>query len=325
MARIFMDNFESGNLKAWDVIGDYTEVISGNNVVGADGTMYLYMPGYDFQGSTLYKVLPSKSEYYISFRYKYFGAGGPAIYFLNGTTSLAHLYSNTGNNILYFVAGPTTKSVLHTLGRTCLYEIYYKPHNTEGAFQVKFDGITILEFAGDTTNSAITIDGIAFGYGFSYTGFYINDVIIDDATWPGNTRLQSIVPTDVGYSTQWTPEPIGNDNYDCVDDAPNNSADYIRTNVNDKLDLYEMSDIVGTIGTIRAIQPMVNAKSIGNPISTNIQLAIRTNSTNYFSSSKVSPVSYRQLYNIWEDNPHTGDPWQDTEINSIQIGVKSVV
>ena len=56
-----------------------------------------------------------------------------------------------------------TGAIAVNVGTPVLIEVHYKPHNTEGVFQVKVGGILDIDFTGDTTDGATAIDGIRVG------------------------------------------------------------------------------------------------------------------------------------------------------------------
>ena len=146
--------------------------------------------------------------------------------------------------------------------------------------------------------------------------------MIDNAAWPGNTKIQAIKPAGAGNSTQWTPS--AGDNYACVDEVPPSESDFVSTNTIGHLDLYAAGDLVGTIGSVKCVQLQALAKAEGSPSPHNLQLAVRTNGADYFSGDKAVPSSSTQLSNLWEANPATAAPWQEAEVNAMEIGMKAV-
>ena len=326
MARVFIDGFEAGDLKLWNlVVGAY--ISSG--VAGMDGTYCLNCDG--FGDYYAHKYLPAAPEYYLAFRYRGSSAqyASSMCYFFNGTTQLARLRRNPSSGFLEIRRGTGYGTVLATgaiavnVGTPVLIEVHYKPHNTEGVFQVKVGGILDIDFTGDTTDGATAIDAIRLGGDSGYySSCWFDNVVIDNAAWPGNTKIQAIKPTGAGNSTQWTPSAGGN--YQCVDEVPPSESDFVSTNTIGHLDLYAAGDLVGTIGSVKCVQLQALAKAEGSPSPHNLQLAVRTNGADYFSGDKAVPSSSTQLSNLWEANPATAAPWQEAEVNAMEIGVKAV-
>ena len=326
MARVFIDGFEAGDLKLWDlVVGAW--IVSG--IAGMDGTYCLSCDA--FGSYYAHKYLPAAPEYYLAFRYRGSSAqyASSMCYFFNGTTQLARLRRNPTSGFLEIRRGTGSGTLLATgaiavnVGTPVLIEVHYKPHNTEGVFQVKVGGILDIDFTGDTTDGATAIDGIRVGGdGTYYSSCWFDNVVIDNAAWPGNTKIQAIKPAGAGNSTQWTPS--AGDNYACVDEVPPSESDFIVTNTLDHLDLYAAGDLAGTIGSVKCVQLQALAKAEGSPTPHNLQLAVRTNGADYFSGDKAVPSSSTPLSNLWEANPATAAPWQEAEVNAMEIGVKAV-
>jgi hypothetical protein len=326
MARVFLDGFEAGDLKLWNlVVGAYLS----SGVAGMDGTYCLNCDG--FGDYYAHKYLAAASEYYLAFRYRGSSAqyASSMCYFFNGTTQLARLRRNPSSGFLEIRRGTGYGTVLATgaiavnVGTPVLIEVHYKPHNTEGVFQVKVGGILDIDFTGDTTDGATAIDAIRLGGDSGYySSCWFDNVVIDNAAWPGNTKIQAIKPTGAGNSTQWTPSAGGN--YQCVDEVPPSESDFVSTNTIGHLDLYAAGDLVGTIGSVKCVQVQALAKAEGSPSPHNLQLAVRTNGADYFSDDKAVPSSSTQLSSLWEANPATSAPWQEAEVNAMEIGAKAV-
>ena len=326
MARVFIDGFEAGDLKLWDlVVGAW--IVTG--IAGMDGTYCLSCDS--FGDYYAHKYVPAAPEYYLAFRYRGSSASyaSSICYFFNGTTQLARLRRNPSSGFLEIRRGTGYGTVLATgaiavnVGTPFLIEVHYKPHNTEGVFQVKVGGILDIDFAGDTTDGATAIDAIRLGGdGGYYASCWFDNVVVDDAAWPGNTKIQAIKPTGAGNSTQWTPSAGAN--YACVDEVPPSESDFITTNTIGHLDLYAAGDLAGAIGSVKCIQVQALAKAEGSPSPHNLQLAVRTNGADYFSGDKAVPSSSTPLSNLWEANPDTEAPWQEAEVNAMEIGAKAV-
>jgi len=208
---------------------------------------------------------------------------------------------------------------------TYFIEVRFKSHNVSGVFQLKINGILVIDFSGNTSGVTLPITSFKLGdhgVGNGYASCYVDNIIVDNAAWPGNTKIQALVPIGAGNSTQWTPSAGAND--ECVDEIPGSETDYIFTNTADHLDLYAAGDLAGDVGAINCVQVQALTRFEGSPTPTNLQLAVRTNSTDYVSDDKPVPSSSVQLYNIWETNPDTEAAWAEAEVNALEIGVKAV-
>lgn len=318
MARIFIDGFEHGDLKFWTGI-DKVTIETG---VILDGVYCAKFP----YASEMFKMLPAKSEYYVAFRVAVESRHTVACAlcnFFNGSTTLGFLRFDLAGTL---TAVRSTSTVLLTsamalgLGVEYLIEVRYLPHASAGVFQVKVNGVLVIDYSGNT-GTTTPINNISFGKA-SYWVFYLDNVVIDDAAWPGNSKIQAIKPTGAGNSTQWTPSAGAN--YACVDEVPPSEADYIESNVIGHLDLYAASDLVGTIGAVKCVQVQALAVAEGAPTPTNLQFAVRSGGTDYFSGDKLVPSGAAQLAGLWETDPATGVAWLAGAVNAMEIGVKAV-
>jgi len=181
-----------------------------------------------------------------------------------------------------------------------------------------------IDFTGNVCSGS-SIDAVRIGYydNFAYSGFYVDNIVVDDAAWPGSTKIQAIVPAGAGNSTQWTPS-AGN-NYECVDEVPPSESDYIEADAIDQLDQYAMENLSGAIGSIRCVQAQALSVMEGTPDPQNLQFIVRTGGSDFVSDSKEVPVDIsKQIMHIWEKNPDTEATWQASEVNAMEIGIKAV-
>jgi len=75
---------------------------------------------------------------------------------------------------------------------------------------------------------------------------------------------------------------------------------------------------------VRAVQVSARARE-GDTGPTQIQAAVRTGGSNYFGSTQALDTAFGAIDpEIWETNPGTTNPWTQSEIDSLEVGVKSV-
>jgi hypothetical protein len=324
MARVFIDGFESGGLGLWDTIGGTAAV--NNSLSGRDGNYCLDCLGAGSGQKYLIKTIASKSALYVAFRF-YPSNSNRFFTFYNGTTKLGYVnLTALGGNVRAYRGDTLLATGTVTVNGSTwhLIEIHYIPATSGGVFQVKVNGISDISYSGSTTPGATTIDRIMVGHDDSaWPPGYYDNVILDDADWIGDTKIQAIKPTAAGNSTQW--DPSSGSNWDCVDEIPANDNDYVSTNSNDALDLYTFSDLTGSIEEVKCVQ--LQARTIRNGAATpqNLQLAVRSGGTNYFSSSMAVPyVNPKSFSTIWQLNPNTSAAWSVSEVNAADFGMKAV-
>ena len=319
MSRVFIDGFEHNSLNLWipynsptittGLIGNYAAYLSGGNY------RWIFR---DF-GITL-------SEIYIAFKIKFTGGIDPIIYLRDSSNN--YIFGIRGNSgYLKLYRGYYTGTVLATgtkvitTNNIYLIEIYYLPRNTSGSIVVKIDGVEDVSYSGDSTNGLENIRSMQFGCGSQITTGIIDDVIVDDSDWIGNTKIRGLAISGVGNSSQWT--PLSGNNYENVDEVPYNDSDYNYTNSVGNIDTYALNNIDWDVYSIKCIQIHCRIGYEGNPTPTHIQLVTRVNGTDYFSSDFDPSTSYNNVINVWDLNPDDSQIWEEADINALEIGIKA--
>ena len=328
MARIFIDGFEAGDLKLWDTVGNDAAIAAG----GMDGSYCLNLNTISISYlAYVEKIVPSAAEYYVAFTHK----GGTAypdyiraiLSFYNGTTLLGRITRNITSGFLEVRRGDTviaTGGVYVSKTATTLIEVRYKPHS-DGVFQVRVNGVLDITFSGNTTSGFVTIDRIRFG-SISSDGWpncWIDNVVIDNAAWPGNTKIQGLVVNGAGAANEWAPS--GDLNYQCVDEKPVSFDDFVSTNTIGHKDTYGIGALTGSIESIKAVQVQATAVKEGNPTPANLQLATRVGGADYFGGDNAIPTAAKAVSKLWELNPALiATAWDEDAVNAIEIGMKAV-
>jgi len=322
MARVFVDGWEHGGIALWDA------VVSGANVENAgtydmDGNYCLYLYLYEY----VQKTISANNEYYFAFLYRPTTSSTNRDVFsvFSGATRLCDIKRDTTTNVLYARVGGITKATSTSIivaNIVFLIEVYIKIDDTVGRFVVKINGITDIDFTGDTKPGAdTTIDGARLGY-FDYgCNAYFDNFICDNASWIGETKIQAIVPTAAGNATNWTPS--AGSNYDCVEEKPPSDVDYVSTNTVNLIDTYTTGDLTGTIDEIKCVQVQARTAFDATPTPLNINLVARSGGTDYFSGDIAVPAAYKELNYLWEADPATAVAWIEAGVNALQIGIKS--
>lgn len=168
---------------------------------------------------------------------------------------------------------------------------------------------------GNTTQSryprlrvSLTIGIIAFAVTFLYLS---PTASADTAT---------LNPNAAGNYGQWTWIGEAAD-YTCwqSDDADTTYATTGTRNRNHSVNL----DDVSLVGTVNSVTVYAKARqTTGDEF---IQLLLRTYATDYLSASTgVVPTTYAVYSNTWASNPNSGAPWTWSEINALDVGVRSI-
>lgn len=326
MSRIFIDGFESGEHDMWDI--NAGAIVMSPVGLPMDGDYCL-----DLVGNTdhLDKNIAVTNEMYFAFLYRPSAEDSVSMISLwDGTVWKIRLNRASSSNVIIFYRGGTqldAGTIALTVGGTYLIEFWCLIHGISGRMVVKVDGITDIDYTGDTEHlTGDKFNKVMLGYDTgvsSYPGAYFDNFIMDDSSWIGDTKIQALVPTGVGNSSDWTPS-VGN-NYACVDEIPPNDADYVSVNAVNATDTYITENLSGSIDSIKCIQVQSRSRKEGIPIPTNLKLITRVNGTNYLSGDKPVPSSMESRYNLWELNPDDSQAWEEVDINAMEIGIRSTV
>jgi len=206
------------------------------------------------------------------------------------------------------------------------YEVYFKPAVTTGRWVVKVNGRTVIDFTGTTVpGSESTIDGVHFGCA-QYTNnvyYQFNDIVIDDANWPGSYLMERIAPAGAGNYTQWSPSAGAN--HECVEEFPPLSSDYVKTNSADQSDSYAPSDLPVTADSVKGVTVIAWGVKENAPTPTQTKPLLRTGGTptDYVGDGVALGIYETLLSKTWETNPFTEAGWTVEEVNGMEIGVKS--
>lgn len=132
-----------------------------------------------------------------------------------------------------------------------------------------------------------------------------------------NSSYQTFSPTGAGASTEWTPNGAAT-NWQCV---LTNDADttYVHAEAGDQQDLYDVTDNSFAPTTFAQINVTVLAKA--TTATSAFRIMIQADGTIYQSSALSITTSYVAYSAAWTMNPKTGGAWNDTSLDSLQIGV----
>lgn len=333
MARIFVDSFQ-GDGNVWDFCNT---VIVQNRAGFGEYCTYI--------GVTTFaqKIFPTTyPSLYFKWRVepeKFSNSGSLYSQFglMNGATNLGYLSLANGSGYYGWYSGGfsagtlrATSSIPVIIGRVHLIELYVLPHTSAGTVILKIDGQVAINFTnGITSSSATEIKTVYFGgtalqAGYSYA--WVGDVVIDDASWIGPSRVGYRTVSGVGNYTQFTPIGLAS-NFQNVDEKPVSVADYNYTNTSNYIDSFTLGTLqTGNQGWIPAAVKSfsVNTKirKTGSPTPTRITPFIRSVSVDDVKGSTIATDALIPANAIWETNPATSASWALTD--NPEIGYKSL-
>lgn len=215
------------------------------------------------------------------------------------------VWTNVGSAVSY-----TGDFALQTL------DLYIDGNSASGTAKLFLSG-TLRETASSVNLSAVVGVTKVRCYGLNTASpIAVSQVIVADEPTIG-MRLGTYVPSGAGATSDW----VGD--HTSIDEIIYADGDFIYSPTNGQVELCTGSGPALTGYVVRAVGVYARAKrGAGGP--QNLQLALRTGGTTYFSSSKALDVGYGAIGNIWETNPDSTNDWLAAQITSLQFGVKAI-
>lgn len=335
MVRLLTDGFESGSLYNFDLPSTGATI---NTSSPRSGDCYAGCGS----GQYLQHTLPAScQEVYVraamsfqaatrtgaSYGYFSFGSGTSDYLMVQGSAGRLLSAYYTSANLLATAASP---AIVVGEGNWYVIEVWAKRGAVSGRIVVKVDGVTVIDFTGNTG----TADFAHFRFhGQASDSIWIDDVAINDTTggvddsWPGDGRIIALRP-NADSSVQWDGSD-GNqvNNYALVDDPSTHDSDstYVTTTVADEVDLYDV-EASGLSGkTISRVWAEGIAKATLGDGSGKFRLGIKTGGTEYWDDADQQLFSTYYPYRTEEHtvNPSDSNPWDSTDLDAIQVGIKS--
>lgn len=203
-------------------------------------------------------------------------------------------------------------------------DIHARIADTGGVFEVFLNGVQVAIYSGDTNLfSGAAVTQIYLGNthnGLGSTNW--SQVIVTTIEDTRAMKLSTLGPNGDGALTEW------NGSYLDVDEIGTyNDGDYISSGTPNQVELFQLGDLSPTAATLDVIAFVMagrGRKGAAGP--QNIQAALRTGGTDYFSGNLpgLNPVFSSLSQTIWSTNPSTSLPWSTSDINAIQAGFKSI-
>lgn len=210
-----------------------------------------------------------------------------------------------------------------TVSTSPTWDVQCKIDNVNGRFVCYVDGTIVASLIGDTDFFSPTIDKVRLGTWSEFNAKYVSECIISNTSTVG-MRLATNYVTGAGTTTGWTSGTFAD-----VDETTVNDADFISSGTANQVDTFALQDLSATAAALIPVAVVGSARARNAPAGPqNLQLAVRTGGTDYFSPTVTSPAintSFQNGFqNIWNVNPNTGVAWTASEINALEAGAKSI-
>jgi hypothetical protein len=164
--------------------------------------------------------------------------------------------------------------------------------------------------------STTTVANFLIGRNRQFEDFWFDA----SGTAHGPSQVETVGPTGDGDVIQLTPS--SGSNWQTVDEKPVNTTDRNASTGTDQIDTYTFPtrSVSGTPITAGASMAVGVVTAGVNP---QFKAVCRISGVNYeHSLTFTAPDTPKFFGAYWSNNPATGIPWTDSEINSAQFGIK---
>lgn len=309
--------FEDGNLNRW--VTSQASVSSSGSKTGTYN-MVLSQPSSSFT-YTINTV--SSNEIYAGMWVKLTGGSGSYDIRFRQTTNLIKIQHNTTSRKFELVRGSTVIAtgsfVMPTTQAWYNLQFWVNIHDTTGRFVLKVDGVVDIDFTGDTKDGTpTTITDIHFAGQIAG----IDDVVVCTADYPGDFRVDGLIPNADSTPEQWTPS-TGTDSYAMVDETPASDTDYLSTTTTAQITNLDLTDFTGTNKTPIAVSVVARAKK-DTANNDQLRLGILSNAT-YGYSTHTLTTSYAYYVSILLTDPNGGGAWSDAALDAMKAYIESII
>lgn len=243
------------------------------------------------------------------------GYNGAILTLRSGTTDYLRLYKYTDDRLSldYLNASSVwTVAAIDTFnGARQTIDVY--ANVSTGILRLYVGGTLRLEATGLSLGHIAGIDRLRLNS--NYYMAWSQVVVSTVATING--RLFTVPISGGGTTSSWTGD------YTMIDEIANSDADFISSASVNQVSTFTVTAPTLTGYVIQAVGVYARARC-GAAGPQNLQLALRSAGTNYFSSSKALAIGNTPRGNIWETNPATSAAWLIASIAALEPGVKSI-
>jgi hypothetical protein len=242
---------------------------------------------------------------------------------------------NYGSNQLTAFIGTTqigaTGGESVSLGKWNLVEMHYKLADSGGVFQIKIEGILLLDWSGDSNpNTSTQVSSIRLR-GDNMSVLYLDDIAINDTSgteqnsWPGDGHILMFDANGNGDFSQLTgSDGNSTDNYLLVDETPPDSdTTYVVGNTTGQKDLYNVENHnlpSNAALTLLWGQVLARAEAAG---AGDIKVLLKSGATTHASPVRTPTTNYSLFRTDYlTKDPSDDQAWSFNDLDTVQVGVE---
>jgi hypothetical protein len=237
-----------------------------------------------------------------------------------------HLYRGPLITLVATASAGTTSGIWHHLEcrATCA--------DSGGTFELRIDGVTLINYTGDTRYSTTGTAGFDRVYFCSNNsalsgGAWDDLYVMDDTgsvanTWLGDCRVNTLAPTS-DSAVQFT-RSTGASNYLTLDEGRHNSdTDYVESATVGHIDKYGYADLAAAVATVYGLQVITWAKKTDATART-MRNKLYSGATTTDGSSYALLTTYAPFAQLTTLNPDGSVQWTPTTVNAALAGFEVV-
>jgi len=202
---------------------------------------------------------------------------------------------------------------------------FYAVIDNAGSFGVKINGHQSIDYSGDTQPGAVTDTAYLYvetaDIGVTASGFWIDDLVWGSGGYLGNLRCYHGTPNADTAQDDWTPS-AGN-NYETVDETPENDADYNETNTNAHADELALSDFDGSDKVPVAVVAWVRAR-MEAATGDSIKVGIVSNAVEVTTTHALS-TAYEYYTHTADEDPNGPIAWTDAAVDALLLRYEAMI
>lgn len=341
MSLLFMEGFDGTNKGEFPIFDVDTLSYTRATSYGRRGTNGIYASSYTSSTAYVEKLVGDKSNLIVGMAInpRYTGHSTTLIYnkllaFMDGLVEQAVVcWANSALTVLLRAPGAAgvpgailaTASADLTLQVWNYLEVKIGIHPTAGTFQVKVNGVEILNASGLNTDPNNSGKITSFRLWPTNARPYFDDFYVLDTLgtsmndFLGDVIIETLLPSADGTKNDWI-KSVGTSGYVLIDENNPTSTDHIVSGTLGAEQTFRVN-IIPDGRNILAVQQTTFAHS-PEGVPQNFQAIHLIGATKTLGDVAVAESTKKRYDQMWISNPVTGVAWTDSELATTEFGFR---